>query len=201
MTRILYADILRPGLKWQARLYDLSCVIVFSALIALSAQIAIRLPFSPVPLTGQTLAVLLTGMLLGSKRGAATIFLYIAEGAAGLPVFASGAAGFAYLAGPTGGYIFGFVASAWLAGIFAEREWDRNYWLACIALLTSSLAIFFFGVLWLSMFVGFTTALKVGFLPFIPGDIIKTAITAALLPMGWKLLKRQKHDKNRLTLE
>ncbi len=185
-----YSDIIRPAQQRQARLYDLSCVVVFSAFIALSAQLAIRLPFSPVPITGQTLAVLLTGVLLGSKKGAASVLLYIMEGAAGLPVFASSASGIIYLIGPTGGYIAGFLIAAYTAGYFAEMGWDRKNFKIFAALLVSSAIILICGVLWLSLFIGFEKAVQVGLIPFLIGDVIKIALTASLLPLGWKILKK-----------
>ena len=125
-----------------------------SLLIAAAAQVAIPLPFTPVPLTGQTFGVLLTGMALGSRRGALAVALYVLEGAVGLPFFAGGAAGLAKLLGPTGGYLFAFPIAAFVAGLLAERGWDRKPLTTVLGMLLASLTIFIFGALWLSRFVG-----------------------------------------------
>lgn len=161
-----------------------------SLLIAAAAQVAIPLPFTPVPLTGQTFGVLLTGMALGSRRGALAVALYVLEGAVGLPFFAGGAAGLAKLLGPTGGYLFAFPIAAFVAGLLAERGWDRKPLTTVLGMLLASLTIFFFGALWLSYFVGgIVPAVVQGVVPFLPGDIIKSLLAAALLPAAWKLSK------------
>ncbi len=161
-----------------------------SLLIAAAAQVAIPLPFTPVPLTGQTFGVLLTGMALGSRRGALAVALYVLEGAVGLPFFAGGAAGLAKLLGPTGGYLFAFPIAAFVAGLLAECGWDRKPLTTVLGMLLASLTIFFFGALWLSYFVGgIVPAVVQGVVPFLPGDIIKSLLAAALLPAAWKLSK------------
>jgi biotin transport system substrate-specific component len=161
-----------------------------SWLIALSAQVAIPLPFSPVPVTGQTLAVLLVGALLGSRRGSLAVLAYIAQGLAGLPVFAGGALGMARLLGPTGGYLVGFAAAAFLVGLLAERGWDRRVLTTAAAMILGNLVIYAIGALWLAPFVGgLEQALATGVLPFIPGDLVKIVAAALLLPAGWKLLR------------
>lgn len=186
---MVYADILRPTVRRSALLYDAALVLAGSLLIALSAQIAIPLPFSPVPVTGQTMAVLLVGALLGRRRGSLAVLVYIAEGIAGLPVFAGGAAGPARLLGPTGGYLVGFVAAAYLVGLLAERGWDRRVSTTAAAMALGNLVIYTVGVLWLTVFVGsLSAALAAGVLPFIPGDLVKIAAAALLLPAGWKVL-------------
>ena len=159
-----------------------------SLLIAAVAQIAIPLPFTPVPLTGQTFGVLLTGMALGSRRGALAVALYVLEGAVGLPFFAGGAAGLAKLLGPTGGYLFAFPIAAFVAGLLAERGWDRKPLTTVLGMLLASLTIFFFGALWLSRFVGgIVPAVVQGVVPFLPGDLIKSLLAAGLLPAAWRL--------------
>ena len=186
---MVYADLLRPTMRRSALLYDAALVLGASLVIALSAQVAIQLPFSPVPITGQTMAVLLVGALLGSRRGALAVLAYIAQGLAGLPVFAGGAAGLARLFGPTGGYLVGFVAAAFLVGWLAERGWDRRFGTTLAAMTLGNLVIYGVGALWLAVFVGgLSRAWSLGVVPFLPGDAIKIVLAAVLLPGGWKLL-------------
>jgi biotin transport system substrate-specific component len=194
------ADALRPafarpraadGVPRQAEtartiVYDAGLVLLGSALIALSARIAVPLPFSPVPITGQTFAVLLVGAALGPWRGAAAILAYLAEGAAGLPVFAGVHTGPAALFGPTGGYLFGFIPAAWICGYLAERGWDRSVWGTVAAMVLGNVAIFAVALPWLARFVGSSNLLALGFWPFIPGDVVKIALAAAALPLAWK---------------
>lgn len=167
-------------------LYNTVLVMGASILVALSAQIAIPLPFTPVPVTAQTLAVLLIGAVLGSARGALAILTYLAEGAVGLPVFAGGKAGLAWLAGPTGGYLIGFVLAAFVTGYLAERKWDRNIFTSFLAMSIGNVIIFAFGLLILASYVGFDKVLALGFYPFLVGDIVKLVLAAFLLPLGWK---------------
>ncbi len=192
MSYPVYADVLRPASKGSARLVDAALIAAFSLLVAVSAQVAIPLPFSPVPLTLQTMAVLATGALLGARRGAAAILLYIGEGAAGLPVFSMGRAGIAHLAGPTGGYLVGFLAAAFLAGLLSEKGWDRKWITALAALLAADLAIYVPGLLWLATFSGFSRAIVLGALPFAAADVLKAVACASLLPLGWKALGRRR---------
>ncbi len=167
-----------------------SLVFAFSLLVALSAQIVI--PVGPVPITAQTFAVLLTGALLGSRMGAAAIIVYLAEGAVGLPFFSGGRGGLAHLLGPTGGYLVAFPAAAFITGAFAEHGWDKRFLTAAAAMAIGSVIIMLSGWAWFSLVTN--TPLAVSFqttvLTFIPGDIIKVLLAAALLPTGWKLLQR-----------
>jgi len=165
-------------------------VIGFSLLTALSAQVVI--PSWPVPITGQTFAVLLTGALLGSRLGAITMIVYLIEGASGLPFFSGGHAGIAHLLGPTGGYLIAFPAGAFITGAFAEHEWDRKFLTAAAAMAVGSLVIMLSGWLWFSLIMRTSPALTLfdTVLKFIPGDIIKIALAAAVLPSGWKLLRK-----------
>ena len=191
MTYTTYADIFRPGVSRNApvaRIYDFVLIVAASVFIALCAQIAIPLPYSPVPITGQTLAVLLTGILLGSKRGSAAVVAYCAEGAAGLPVFAGGGFGIQHFIGPTGGYLAGFVLAAYICGYLAERGWDRTFILTLLTLITGKAIIYACGLLWLVKWVGFNQVLIMGLYPFIPGMLIKIALATVLLPLGWKYL-------------
>ena len=173
----------RPTASRQAAL-----VLGFSLLNALAAQVTIPLPFTPVPLTAQTFAVLVTGALLGSRLGALALIAYLAEGVAGLPVFSAGRGGAAHLLTPTGGYLIGFVAGAYVVGWLAERGWDRRPWTAALAMAIGNVAIYAFGVSWLANAVGLERALAAGLLPFIPGDLLKIALATVLLPSGWNLL-------------
>jgi biotin transporter BioY len=190
MVRSLtYADVLRPCDRRYAAIYDFLMVIGGSLLIGLFARIAVQLPFSPVPVSGQTLAVLLTGALLGRKRGSISVLTYIAEGISGLPVFALGRSGWAVLAGPSGGYLVGFVAAAYITGLLAEKGWDRRFSLTVFSMLIGNAVIYAFGLLWIACLAGVSkTVLAVGLYPFVVGDVLKIAIAAAVLPGGWKLL-------------
>ena len=179
------ADRLFPS---RGLVHDAVAVVVASLFIAVCAQVNIPLPFTPVPLSGGTLGVLYSGALLGSRRGAAAVLLYLLEGSIGLPFFSGGAAGYAHLLGPTGGYLAGFPAGAFATGYLAERGWDRTPGKAFLAMLAGSAPIFALGLLGLSRFVPSSTLLAQGLWPFVPGDIIKSAASAGLLPLGWKLL-------------
>lgn len=188
MTALTQTDIFRPKTQTRALLYDAALILGASAFIALMAHLTVYLPFSPVPITGQTLAILLVGALLGSSRGSVAVLAYLAEGASGMPVFAGGHAGAIVLAGPTGGYLLGFVIAAYAVGWLAERGWDRNIALTAVAMLLGNVLIYFSGLTWLAQFVGTQNTLAAGLYPFIIGDITKIAIAALLLPAAWKLL-------------
>ncbi len=174
--------VLVPNLS---RAGNLALILAASLFIALMAHIRLPLPFTPVPITGQTFAVLLVGAALGSRRGAAAVLAYLAEGAIGFPVFASGA-GLAYLLGPTGGYLFGFLAAAWLSGLFAESGHDRRTTTAWLGFLLGEAAIYTLGVPWLAHFIGFPQAVAMGLLPFLPGDLLKALAAGLLLPAAWR---------------
>ena len=181
MSSPVLADVLRPADRVPARLYDAILVAGFSLVVALSAQVSIPLPFTPVPVTLQTLAVVLTGALLGSRRGAVAILLYLGEGFAGLPVFSLGRAGIAHLVGPTGGYLVGFVAAAWLTGLLVERRLAGSVLGALAALILGHLVPYITGVAWLGVSVGLPRAISLGFLPFLPGDVLKVAASLGIL--------------------
>lgn len=193
---MVLADTLRPGfarptlvpVTAASAFYDLALILAGSAVVALSAQVAFPLPFSPVPVTGQTFGVLLVASLLGRARGTAAVLAYLAEGAAGLPVFAGAAAGPAKLIGPTGGYLAGFVLGAYVCGWLAERGWDRTPLKTTASMVAGNVAIFAVALPWLSRFVGGSNVWTMGFWPFIPGDVVKIGLAAALLPLGWKAL-------------
>ena len=187
LANVTVADVFRPCGKKLAWLYDATLIIGGSFLIGLCAQLAI--PLWPVPITAQTFAVLLTGALLGSRRGSLCVLAYIIEGLAGLPVFALGRSGFAVLLGPTGGYLVGFVAAAYVTGLLAEKGWDRRVGTTILAMVFGNAVIHAFGLAWLCCLMGVNrTVLTVGLYPFIVGDILKIVLAAVVLPAGWKLL-------------
>ncbi len=159
----------------------------FALLTALAAQVRIPLPFTPVPITGQTFAVLLSGAVLGSTAGAASQGLYLLLGLF-LPFYAGGASGWEYATGATGGFLMGFVVAAWVVGQLAERRQDRDVGTAIPAFLTGTVVIYLFGVPWLANVLGvsWTRAVELGAAPFLVGDLVKVAIAGALLPAAWK---------------
>ena len=165
-------------------------VIVFSLFIAACAQFSIQI--GPVPITGQSFAVLLTGALLGSRLGAAAVIAYLIEGALGLPFFAGGGAGIVRFFGPTGGYLVAFPAAAFITGAFSEYGWDKRYVTAVAAMAIGSAVILLGGLGWFMVVMNTppVAAFKVSVLPFIAGDVIKIALAAAVLPTGWALLKK-----------
>ena len=166
---------------------DFGLVLAGTLFTALLAQVRIPLPFTPVPLTGQTFAVLLFAAALGSRRGAASLGLYAALGGLGLPVFAGGASGLAYALGPTGGYLLGFVAAAWVAGRLAERGLDRRVRTAWLPFLAGTAVIYLCGAGWLALSLGLEKALALGVLPFLIGDALKIILAGLALPAAWKL--------------
>ena len=183
------ADVLSPR-QQRSWLLDVVLVVLFSAFVALTAQVEI--PLWPVPLTLQTLGVLFTGAVLGSRRGALALLLYLTEGALGLPVFAGGASGVGYMLGPTGGYLVGFVVAAGVVGRLAQRGWDRRLVWAAVAMVIGNVIIYACGVAWLAVFLGdLWGALVNGMLLFVVGDLIKIAVAALTLPGGWKLARRR----------
>ena len=171
-------------------LTDTLLVIAASLVTAAAAQIEIRLPWTPVPITGQTFAVLLSGTLLGSRRAFLGQCLYLLEGAMGLPFFAGGAAGVARLLGPTGGYLIAFPFAAAMTGAFAEHALDRTPARMFLIMIAGSIVIFGLGLGQLSRFVPGSSLLASGLLPFIPGDLIKAALAAAVFPATWKFVNR-----------
>lgn len=174
------------------RVKTVALVVAFSLLVALSAQVVIPLPFTPVPITLQTFAVLLTGALLGSRLGAAALLLYIAEGALGLPFFRGGNGGWLYLlVSPTAGYLLAYPLAAFVTGRLAERGWDRRFLTAAAAIAVGSIVILCGGWLGLLRFYSAGQAFALGVAPFIIGDILKIALAAAALPSGWALLRKK----------
>ena len=168
--------------------HKVALVIGGSILLALSAHI--KVPFYPVPVTMQTMLVLMIGMAFGPRLGFATIMAYLAQGAMGLPVFAGGA-GLAYMAGPTGGYLFGFAVAAIVTGFLAEKGWGKSVGSTALAMVIGNIVIYAFGVTYLSSIVGgFDKAIQFGLAPFIYGDLLKIVIATAAIPLAWKYLPK-----------
>jgi biotin transport system substrate-specific component len=169
---------------------DLLLVIGASLLIAISAQVAIPLPFTPVPLTLQPLAVIFVGVALGSRRGAAAAALYLIEGFSGLPVFAQGHGGPAMLFAPTAGFLYSYPFAAWLAGFVSERGWGSSIVRAISGMLLALGVIYLGGWSWFAAVYNSETAFAMTVAPFVLADIVKVAIGAALLPKAQQLIAR-----------
>jgi biotin transport system substrate-specific component len=165
-------------------------VVAASAIIAIAAQIAISVPFSPVPLTMQPLAVLLVGVILGSKRGAAAAILYLLEGASGAPVFAQLHGGAVWLAGATAGYLWSYPFAAFVAGWFSEKNWGSTIAPAVAGMLVALGVIYLGGWSWLAVLTGARNAFVAGVAPFVIADIVKIAIAAALLPQAQRVIAK-----------
>jgi biotin transport system substrate-specific component len=166
-----------------------------SWLVAGLAQIEIRLPFTPVPITGQTLGVLLVGASLGAGLGAASMLLYLAQGALGLPFFSGGDSGaeFLRLSAVTGGYLWGFVAAGAVVGALAERRWDRSVRSSIGAMFLGEVVLYAIAIPWLmrALDVPLGRALELGLAPFVVGDTIKLLAAAGLLPLAWRVVKER----------
>jgi biotin transport system substrate-specific component len=164
----------------------------FALFTALAAQVVIPIPANPVPITGQTFAVLLTGAVLGSRAGAGSQLIYWVMGAAGLPFYSNATGGWEAATGATAGYLVGFVVAAWVVGKLAERGQDRTIDSALPAFLAGNMIIYIFGVTWLFISVPSITsmlqALAVGFFPFAIGDALKILAAGLLLPAAWKMI-------------
>ncbi len=177
-----------PGSSATPSLRDAGLVAAGVALVALFAQISIPLGFTPVPLTGQTLAVLLAGAALGSSRGAAAMAVYVAMGT-WLPIYAGGGSG-GFWGLASGGYLIGFIPAAFVVGFLAERGWDRKV-LILIAMLLGNIVLYVPGLVQLSFFVPEGKVLEFGLYPFILGDLIKLYIAALALPSAWWVIHRR----------
>ena len=191
--RVITAAVLPRTMTMNAIL-----VVGFALLTALAAQVTIPLPFTPVPITGQTFAVLLAGAALGARLGAMSQGLYWVLGAVGLPFYADASGGWEVATGATAGYLVGFVVAAFVVGLLAERKQDRNVLTAVPAFLFGSAIIYLFGVTWLWYSVeAFTTAeeaMAAGLTPFIIGDLIKIGLAGLLLPAAWRLTGSIRRD-------
>ena len=176
----------------RSLLLDVVLVLGFACLTAACAQVSFWI--GPVPVSGQTFGVLLAGAFLGSRRGALSQLSYIAIGATGIPYWFAlgGPPGIARLIGPTGGFLIGFVATAFVVGWLMEREWDRKTWTSILAMLSGSITLYIFGLSWLANFVPQSNILQVGLYPFIVGDLFKIILAALVVRGGWALLQQYK---------
>jgi len=173
-------------------LLRLSAIVVLGTLL-LTASAKIQVPFWPVPMTMQTFVALFLGAALGPRLGALTVLLYLAQGAVGLPVFAGTpekGLGLAYMAGPTGGFLIGFAAAAYVVGWLAERGWGQSVPKLFLAMLLGHVVLFAFGVAWLAQLIGIEKAWMLGVVPFYAATIFKTALGAFVVPALWQLAKR-----------
>jgi biotin transport system substrate-specific component len=174
----------------QTILVKIFLVVLGSSLITLSSYITI--PLYPVPVTAQTLVILLIGLSYGSHLAFLTIGCYLLQGAMGMPVFAGGAAGLPTLIGPTGGYLVGFLAAGVLLGALASRGFGKTFVTTLIAMVAGNIVIYGCGAIWLAQFIGIESAVNNGVLPFLYGDLLKILIAAALLPAAWRILSKFK---------
>ncbi len=216
LTHASMADaVWRPGNRVQALARDLALVLGFSLLAVLSARLSfelpsavgsaygsllgrlgIQLPNTPVPVSGQTFAVLLAGLVLGSRRGGAAMLLYLGYGLLGLGVFALGNSawspsrvpGVPVILGPTAGYLLSYPVAAFVVGLLAERGWDRRFLTTALAMLIGSAVIYAVALPWLAIYVPARAVLAAGMYPFLPGDIVKLLLAAGLLPSAWLTL-------------
>ncbi len=179
----------------RSRVRDVVAIVGFALFTALAAQISIPLGFTPVPITGQTFAVLLAGGVLGANRGALSMGLYVALGAIGLPFYADGDGGWTIATGATAGYLVGFIVAAFVVGKMAEHGQDRKLSTSLPAFLAGSLIIYAFGAAWLAYDLGLPltadagepSAISLGVAPFLVGDMIKALLAGAVLPAAWIL--------------
>ncbi|TAM94991.1 MAG: biotin transporter BioY [Rhizobiaceae bacterium] len=169
-------------------------VLAIAGSVALAISARLEVPFYPVPMTMQTFVVLVIGMAYGWRLGAATVALYLAQGALGLPVFAGTpekGIGLAYMAGPTGGYLVGYLAAAAACGALAAIGWGRNIVTTVLSMLAGNALIYAFGLAWLGMLAGWDKPILAwGLFPFLLGDLLKLALAAAVLPLAWKVARR-----------
>jgi biotin transport system substrate-specific component len=184
----------------RSRVRDVVAVVGFALLTAAAAQISIPLGFTPVPLTGQTFAVLLAGGVLGSRRGGLSMLLYVALGAIGLPFYAEGTGGWTAATGATAGYLVGFVVAAFVVGLMAEHGQDRKLSTSIPAFIAGTMIIYTIGAGWLAYDLGLPltaaagepSAISLGVAPFLVGDVLKALLAGALLPAAWRVLDAER---------
>ncbi len=189
-----FAIAVSPSRVRSSSLYRLALAVAGSWLVAGLAQLQVKLPFTPVPITGQTLGVLLVGSALGPGLGALSMGLYVAEGALGLPVFAGASGGLDLLraTSATGGYLWGFVAAAAVVGWLARRGWDRDLRGAIASMFVGEVVLYAIAIPWLmrALDVSLSRALELGLAPFVVGDTLKLLLAAGLLPTAWRAVRR-----------
>ena len=190
-ARALSRSSVLSDILWPAHGFARPVILAIAGSVALAVAAKIQVPFWPVPMTMQSLVVLLIGLAYGSRLGIATVLLYLAQGLAGLPVFAGASAGPAYMAGPTGGYLVGFVLAAGCTGWLAERGWDRTLGRAAAAITIGHVLLFVPGVLWLAVLFGWTKAIAFGVTPFVFATVFKTALGIALIGALWPPLRKR----------
>ena len=175
------------GKKTNDLVYVLLTSVIGSFILAISSKV--QIPLTPVPVTLQTLVLLVMSMFLGWRGAVGATSLYLFQGAIGLPVFAHGG-GFIILFGPTGGYLFGFLIASLVVGYLAEKGWDRSVVLTFTSMTIGTLIIYLFGVIWLSYLKDLNTALVFGLLPFITPDILKICLGTCLVSAGWEISEK-----------
>jgi biotin transport system substrate-specific component len=178
---ISYPCLMTETAQDRSWLKEVAVILGASIIIALFAPISIRLPFTPVPIATQAHVILLLSCFLGSKRAALAVLTFLFQGAVGLPVFAGGSAGIFCLAGPSGGYLLGYVAAAFVTGFLMERMTNRSPAKAFAAMGIGNLIVFLFGLSWLSRFIGWESAFLLGMVPFLIGDMAKLLIATTTL--------------------
>ena len=186
---LLINNLIKAENKNQELLKNILLVLSGTIFLALMSQLSITLPFTPVPITGQTFAVMFIGLIYGRKLGSATLLSYIAAGSAGLPVFAGFSGGLTFFT-PSGGYIIGFYFAALICGYFADKGWTKSPVKLISLLIAAHAVLYFFGLLQLSVFLPNKNVFVIGLYPFIAGDVIKMMILSALLPTAWKFFKK-----------
>ncbi|NJN67884.1 MAG: biotin transporter BioY [Chloroflexaceae bacterium] len=200
MAQQLMSSSHTPARSWKEQtntwLFSALLILGGSLFVALCAKIRVPLPFTPVPITAQTLGILLVGSLLGWRLGLLSMGLYLAMGVAGLPFFTGEGAGWSYLLGATGGYLLATPLAAALVGWLAERGWDRRVPTMALSMIFGNAIIYLLGVAWLAALIGLQAAVVKGMLPFIVGDAFKIAIACVVLPGGWRLLGTKKPEQS-----
>ena len=184
---LLIDNIFLPKTKVLTAIRDVVLVFGFSLLTAIASQIKVEIGL--IPITMQTLVVLLSGALLGSKKGAASQLFYLFGGLAGISWFSRGG-GIAYILSPTFGFIVGFVFAAYLVGWLCEKGFDKKIKTAIIAMFAGNMVLYLPGLFWLAKFIGFNKVLAIGFYPFMIGDMLKILLAGVILPLAWRIIKR-----------
>ena len=197
MTITATPPVLASRVLPKSRVASIAAVVGFAAFTALAAQVSFRIPPIEVPFTGQTMAVLLTGGVLGSRRGAASMILYVLAGAVGLPVYTEQSSGFDTFVGATGGYLIGFIVAAFVVGKFAELRWDRTVPKSVVGFVLGSAIIYLFGVvgLMINLDMSLGGAVTNGVVPFLAWDAIKAAAAGLLIPAAWKITGEEPRDQ------